>query len=79
MKQIQKQEKQDKTETLFYLDMWNNEEQQNDKAKNKSFEHSQQDDKVIREQEKKDFKEVIVKKLGFENPNATFITQRIRG
>ncbi len=48
-KQIQEQ-----SETLFYLDMWKSEEQNNDKAKKESFENSQKDEEVIKEQQEQD-------------------------
>lgn len=61
----QEQSKESLCGTLFYLDMWNNEEQQNEQAKVKSFEKSQQDEEVTREQYEQDIAEIDITK----NPN----------
>ena len=53
-----------KNETLMYLEIWNTETKNNDKAKTESFEKSQQDKEVLKKQYEKDINE-----LEIENPN----------
>ena len=52
-------------ETLFYMDIWNNEEQNNEQARIKSFKKSQQDKEVLKEQYEQDITEIDTT----ENPN----------
>ena len=76
MKQKQKQKQKQENNQTLYFQMWENEELQNDKAKNESFENSQQDKKVLEQQREQDIKEVVSK---FEITYKPIPISRIRG